>query len=76
MYEDALETDLEDCLTDYMIDNFNVDLDDNSAREIGTILLRIKAELVESLKTSGTFTSLQLEKLIAFNEKNKEYNAV
>ena len=49
MNEDVITTDLEDCLIDFMEDNFNVLLEDNSAKEIAIILLRVRSELLESV---------------------------
>lgn len=48
MSDNIFRQDIEECLVDYMEDNFNVFIEDNSASEIASILIKVKTELVNS----------------------------
>ena len=67
--DDIEHEDLENYLLDYMEDNFNVEIEDNSAKEISNIIMTIKKEFRESYQERGVLESIQFSKLVEFNEK-------
>ena len=73
LQEEIEVQDLEDCLDDWMEENFNVLSDEDSNREIGNILYRVRRELTfcainDIDLPSGSKTVLQLKE---FNERNR-----
>ena len=70
--EDMTEGDLEDCLLDFMDMQFNMAIEDNSAKEIARALIKVRGELVKSVVERGVLESAELQKLREFNESKNE----
>ena len=76
MQEDIDENDLEDCLDDWMEENFSVLADENSHKEIGKKLIKVRKQLTYCAINqydllSGSKTLYQLRE---FNSKNRKLN--
>ena len=70
--EDIELEDFEDCLLDFMDLKFNMCIEDNSAKEIGAALMKIRSQLIQSVNNKGTLESEELQKLREFNESKNE----
>eukprot|EP00347_Sterkiella_histriomuscorum_P016398 403353341 len=64
--------DYEDCLLDFMELNFNMVIEDNSAKEIGRAIMKIRHQLFSSAQNKSILESEELEKLREFNEQKNQ----
>ena len=73
MAEEIEQQDIVDCLDDWMSDNFNVESDPHSHKEIAEILIKIRTELVACVQSEASMRtgSEELNKLRDLNEKNR-----
>ena len=55
-----------------MDEKFSMMLEDNSAKEIGMALLKVRGQLITSAQTLGRLESEELKKLREFNEQKNE----
>ena len=60
MAEDIELSDFEDCLLDFMDEKFSMMLEDNSVKEIGTALLKVRGQLMQSALHKGKLESEDL----------------
>ena len=60
MSEDIELLDFEDCLLDFMDEKFSMSLEDNSAKEIGAALMKVRAQLITTANTVGRLESEEL----------------
>ena len=60
MADDLELSDFEECLLDFMDMKFSMEIGDNSAKEIGSALLKIRAQLVHSARSLGRLESEEL----------------
>ena len=58
--EDIEVNDFEECILDFMDEKFNMMLEDNSAKEIGSFLLKIRGELIQSVTINNSLESGEL----------------
>ena len=65
------EIDFEECLAEFMLDQYNVEGDDEPIEQIARIMMRVRKELVHTALTNSTLWSPELEKLRRFNEEMK-----
>ena len=70
--DDMTDLDLEECLLDFMDMQFNLMIEDNSAKEIARALMKVRKELVKSAIERGVLESEELQKLREFNESKNE----
>ena len=65
------QIDFEECLQEFMLDQFNVEGDDESIEQIAKIMMKVRVELTKSAVESQTLYSPELDKLRKFNEEQK-----
>ena len=69
------EIDFEECLSDFMLSQFNVEGDDESIEQIGKIMMKVRKQLVSLAWTKKQLWSEEFEKLKIFNEQMKTKQA-
>ncbi|CDW84991.1 UNKNOWN [Stylonychia lemnae] len=67
--QDVELEDFEDCILDFMEINFSMMIEDNSAKEIGAAMMKIRRELFTSAQNKQVLESDELQKLREFNEQ-------
>ena len=69
------QIDFEECLSEFMVETFNVEGDDESIEQISKIMMQVRIELTKTATTTQTLWSIELEKLRKFNEEMKAKQA-
>ena len=63
--------DLANCLDEFMLDNYNTEVDEGSMNQITRMLLNVRREYMGSAHESQTLVSGEYDRLIKFDEEQK-----